>query len=98
MKEMLEEYGGVAVCVIMGLVILGIFISMFKGNGSLASDVWKVLMSPMLEEVGYAGNLRRIRESDRVCDRDPFHFWVLFHPEKWIRCGKPSFPNGDSKK
>ena len=39
MKEMLEEYGGVAVCVIMGLVILGIFISMFKGNGSLASDV-----------------------------------------------------------
>lgn len=48
MKEMLEEYGGVAVCVIMGLVILGIFISMFKGNGSLASDVWKVLMSPML--------------------------------------------------
>ena len=45
MKEMLEEYGGVAVCVIMGL---GIFISMFKGNGSLASDVWKVLMSPML--------------------------------------------------
>lgn len=48
MKEMLEEYGGVAVCVIMGLVILGIFISMFKGNGFLASDVWKVLMSPML--------------------------------------------------
>ena len=48
MKEMLEEYGVVAVCVIMGLVILGIFISMFKGNGSLASDVWKVLMSPML--------------------------------------------------
>ena len=48
MKEMLEEYGGVAVCVIMGLVILGIFISMFTGNGSLASDVWKVLMSPML--------------------------------------------------
>ena len=29
MKEMLEEYGGIAVCVIMGLVILGIFISMF---------------------------------------------------------------------
>lgn len=48
MKEMLEEYGGIAVCVIMGLVILGIFISMFKGNVSLASDVWKVLMSPML--------------------------------------------------
>lgn len=48
MKEMLEEYGGIAVCVIMGLVILGIFISMFKGNRSLASDVWKVLMSPML--------------------------------------------------
>ena len=38
MKEMLEEYGGVAVCVIMGLVILGIFISMFKGNGSLARE------------------------------------------------------------
>lgn len=48
MKEMLEEYGGVAVCVIMGLVILGIFSKMFGGSGSLASDVWKVLMSPML--------------------------------------------------
>lgn len=48
MKEILEEYGGVVVCVIMGLIILGIFISMFQGDGSLADDVWKVLMSPML--------------------------------------------------
>ena len=48
MKDMLEEYGGIIVCVILGLVILGIFVSMFDGSGSLAENVWKILMSPML--------------------------------------------------
>lgn len=48
MKDVLEEYGGIVVCVLMGITILGIFLSMFQGNGTLAQNVDKILMSPLL--------------------------------------------------